>query len=254
MAPPAQQPPLRSWHEPPRWRLPRNSGLEGVGVSESVEDPPAKGGPPEGAQAPQPSSLERLRTLLFEEGGLMRSLLANSPHERGDGSIAAHEPVVGVDGVASHASTGPPPSDGFPPSPGPAQLAASGPRINGLSADYELLIETIYEGYLLHYHAARVVCPPEADLGVLAGDRLYALGLAHLVKLGDVEAVAELADVITLSALAHGAEDPELAEAVWIAGARAVGWGASPRHDSAKALVRAGSPGALEAMRALDAT
>ena len=101
--------------------------------------------------------------------------------------------------------------------------------MNGRGADYELLVEAIYEGYLLHYHAPRVVRPPEADLGLLAGDRLYALGLARLVKLGDVEAVAELADVITLSALAHGAGNPELADAVWMAGARAVGWGASPR-------------------------
>ncbi|HEY5262508.1 MAG TPA: hypothetical protein VIJ33_10365 [Solirubrobacteraceae bacterium] len=203
----------------------------------------------EGAQSLKPSSLERLRTLLFEEGGLMRSLLSENPPEGIDGSVASHK-----SGANASGSSGSPPPNGFPPSPGPAQLAASGPRINGLGADYELLIETIYEGYLLHYNAPRVVYPPEADLGVLAGDRLYALGLAHLVKLGDVEAVAELADVITLSALAHGAENPELAQAVWMAGARAVGWGATPRHDRAKALVRAGSPDALEAMRALEAT
>jgi hypothetical protein len=134
---------------------------------------------------------------------------------------------------------------------GPAQLAASGPRVNGRGADYELLIEAIYEGYLLHYHSPRVVRSPEDDLGLLAGDRLYALGLARLVALGDVEAVAELADVITLTALAHGSGTPELADAVWAAGARAVGWGGSPRHEHAKALIRAGSPDALEAMRAL---
>ncbi len=33
---------------------------------------------------------------------------------------------------------------------GPAQLAASGPRASGNRPDYELLMETIYEGYLLH--------------------------------------------------------------------------------------------------------
>jgi hypothetical protein len=170
------------------------------------------------------SSLERLRALLLEEGGLMASLVD----------------VACPDGRVAEA-----------PAEGPAQLAASGPRVNGRGADYELLIETIYEGYLLHYHAPRVVCPPEADLGLLAGDRLYALGLARLVKLGDVEAVAELADVITLSALAHGAEKPELAEAVWTAGARAVGWGTSPQHDHVKALVRSGSPAALAAMHRL---
>jgi hypothetical protein len=123
--------------------------------------------------------------------------------------------------------------------------------VDGRSSDYELLVETIYEGYLLHYHTPRVVRPPEQDLGLLAGDRLYALGLARLVELGDIEAVAELADVITLSALAHASATPELADAVWMAGARAVGWGASAWHDHAKALLRAGSPDALEALRRL---
>jgi hypothetical protein len=168
------------------------------------------------------SSLERLRAMLLAEGGLMASLVDAS-------------------------------SDGFAAAPaGPAQLAASGPRVDGRGADYELLVETIYEGYLLHYHVPRVVRPSEQDLGLLAGDRLYALGLARLVKLGDIEAVAELADVITLSALAQAGATPELAEAVWMAGARAVGWGASPQHDRAKALLRAGSPDALAALRSLD--
>jgi hypothetical protein len=169
-----------------------------------------------------PSSLSRLRTLLYEEGGLMRSLL------NADGPDNADEE-----------------------SGGPAQTAASGPRVNGHGAEYELLIEVIYEGYLLHYHAPRVVRSPEDDLGLLAGDRLYALGLARLVALGDVEAVAELADVITLTALAHGSGNTELADAVWAAGARAVGWGATPLHDHAKALTRAGSPEALVAMQSL---
>jgi hypothetical protein len=187
----------------------------------------ARAGPPDdGASRPSGelgTSLERLRTLLLAEGGLMASLVELSPDR-----VAAQE---------------------FPA--GPAQLAASGPRVDGRAADYELLMETIYEGYLLHYHTPRVVRPTEEDLGLLAGDRLYALGLARLVELGDIEAVAELADVITLSALARASIAPELAEAVWMAGARAVGWGASPRYEHAKALLRAGSPGALEELRRL---
>lgn len=164
--------------------------------------------------------LERLRSLLLEEGGLMSGLV-----------VAGELPD--------------------PPPRGPAQVAAAGPRARGSSAEYELLVETIYEGYLLHYHAPRVLCAHEADLGLLAGDRLYALGLARLVGLGDIHGVAELADVITLSALAHGGGAPELAAAIWMAGARAVGWGATPEHERAKALVRDGSSEALEALRAL---
>ena len=94
-----------------------------------------------------------------------------------------------------------------------------------------------------------MLAPPEADLGLLAGDRLYALGLARLVALGDTEAVAELADTITLSALAQATGEQALAGAVWEAGARAVGWGSSPAHKRAKELAFAGAPGAFEAMR-----
>jgi hypothetical protein len=89
----------------------------------------------------------------------------------------------------------------------------------------------------------------EADLSLLAGDRLYAIGLARLVALGDTVAVAELADTITLSALAQGAGERALADAVWAAGARAVGWGSSAAHSRAKELVAAGAPEAIEAMR-----
>jgi hypothetical protein len=169
------------------------------------------------------ASLERLRELLLAEGGLMASLV---------------EP--GSEGLVAQTQ-----------SFGPAQLAASGPRASGHGPDYELLMETIYEGYLLHYGASRIVRPREEDLGLLAGDRLYALGLARLVELGDIEAVAELADVITLSALARAGATPELAEAVWMAGAHAVGWGGSAGYEDAKALLRIGSPEGLEALRRL---
>jgi hypothetical protein len=166
--------------------------------------------------------LERLARLLREQGGLLASLLA----DRGGPAAATNGAV------------------------GPAQLAASGPRAARHAAEYELLLEAIYEGYLLHYGAPRLLHPPEADLGLLAGDQLYALGLARLVALGDLPAVAELADVITLTALAHGAGRDDLARATWSAGARAVGWGPSERHRLAKALARAGEPAALEAMSA----
>ena len=83
---------------------------------------------------------------------------------------------------------------------------------------------------------------PEADLRLLAGDQLYAIGLARLVALGDTLAVAELADTITLSALAQGAGERTLADAVWAAGARAVGWGPSDAHGRAKDLVLRGRP------------
>jgi len=166
------------------------------------------------------SALQRLADLLREQGGLMATLVAADA-----------------------------PEDRACPVQGPAQTAASGPRAERARDEYELLVETIYEGYLLHYGAGRVIVPAEADLGLLAGDRLYALGLARLVALGDTEAVAELADTITLSALAQAAGEPALAQAVWEAGAHAVGWGSSDAHAHAKRLAFTRDPEAIEAMR-----
>ena len=163
------------------------------------------------------AGLARLHELLQAGGGLLADLLADPLPE-----LVASEP---------------------------ARLAASGPRAEGRREEYELLVEAIYEGYLLHYGEPRLLLAPEADLGLLAGDRLYAIGLARLVALGDTQAVAELADTISLGALAHGAGDGGLAAAVWSAGATAVGWGSTDAHRRAKQLVLDGAPGALDAMR-----
>jgi hypothetical protein len=111
--------------------------------------------------------------------------------------------------------------------PGPPQVAASGPRAAGREAEYELLLEMIFEGSLLHYGAARVVQTDDPDLALLLGDQLYALGLARLAALGDLEAVDVLADVISSLAQAHAEGDAERAAAVWDAGATAIGWGPS---------------------------
>jgi hypothetical protein len=135
--------------------------------------------------------------------------------------------------------------------PGPAQVAASGPRARGREAEYELLLEMILEGYRLHYGEALVVRPGDPDLALLLGDQLYALGLARLAALGDLAAVTELADVISLVAQAQAEDDPGLADAVWEAGAVAVGWGPSTRHAAAKALAREGAPDAVQALRAV---
>ncbi|MET0685823.1 MAG: hypothetical protein ABW060_10940 [Solirubrobacteraceae bacterium] len=138
----------------------------------------------------------------------------------------------------------------------PAELgatAAAGPRAAGREDDYALLVEAIVEGYLQHYGTGRVVRPEDPDLALLAGDRLYALGLARLAELGDLAAVAELADVISLAAQAHAEGDPERARAIWQAGAAAVGHGSDPEHAAAKAAARAGEPDAAAALRAATA-
>jgi hypothetical protein len=188
-------------------------------------------------------ALEALGRLLREQGGLLASLLPDeaAPLPDGDTLPVGATPPGGPPATARERN-----GDGSEP----ARIAAAGPRTHGHAADYELLVEAIYEGYLLHYGAPRLLHPPEADLGLLAGDQLYAFGLARLVGLGDLEAVAELADVITLTALAQGAGHDELSQEIWAAGARAVGWGSSEHHRRAKALARVGDAGALAEMRA----
>ncbi|MGZ4173160.1 MAG: hypothetical protein ACXVQR_01665 [Solirubrobacteraceae bacterium] len=132
--------------------------------------------------------------------------------------------------------------------PGPAQVAASGPRARGRESEYELLVEMILEGSRLHYGRPRVVITEDPDLALLLGDQLYALGLARLAELGDLDAVGELADIISLVAQAHASADAALADAVWDAGAVAIGWGPGEPLRQAKLLVRAGRAGAAEAM------
>jgi hypothetical protein len=136
--------------------------------------------------------------------------------------------------------------------PGPAQIAADGPRAEGHERDYELLLEMIHEGTLLHYGAPAVLDDRDPDLALLLGDQLYAMGLSRLAELGDLDAVAELADLISLLAQAR-AEPPvdgedELVSAIWGAAASAIGRGASVEHETAKTLARRGERGAARAL------
>jgi hypothetical protein len=81
------------------------------------------------------------------------------------------------------------------------------------------VLEAVYEGYLMHYGTPRAFAGMDDDLRLLAGDSLYALGLERLAEAGDLEAVAELSDLISDSARAHAEGRPELAEARWRASA-----------------------------------
>jgi hypothetical protein len=107
----------------------------------------------------------------------------------------------------------------------PAARAAAGPRSSGHAPEVELLVEAIHEAYLLHYAHGRTVAQADEDLALLAGDRLYALGLDRLARLGDLVSVAALAEVIAECAQAHAVGDLDRARAAWEAGADTVGWG-----------------------------
>jgi len=81
-------------------------------------------------------------------------------------------------------------------------------------------LEAVHEAHLLHYGEPRAFVGMDPDLRLLAGDALYALGLARLAEAGDLEAVAELADLITSTARAHAEGDSQGAEDLWAQSAR----------------------------------
>ncbi len=132
--------------------------------------------------------------------------------------------------------------DGAHPSLG--ILAASGPRAERAPGAYAQVLESVREGYLLHYGEPRIVATDDRDLALLAGDYLYARGLSLLAGLGDLDAVRVLAELIALCAHAGHAGLGEDVAALWLAGAVAVGAGDEPGHAAAKDAFRAGEPAA----------
>jgi hypothetical protein len=123
-------------------------------------------------------------------------------------------------------------------------LAAAGPRAARDPAEYALVIESVREGYLLHYGSPRLLAGHDDDLALLAGDYLYALGIQRLAALGDSAAVGELADLISLSAQLHAEDRVESVPALWEQAAIAVGNGTSEAHEKSKSALREGVPGA----------
>ncbi|HEX9379456.1 MAG TPA: hypothetical protein VF872_07685 [Gaiellaceae bacterium] len=91
-------------------------------------------------------------------------------------------------------------------------------------ARYALGIETIYEGYLLHYGRTRLFAPEDRDAALLLGDYLYAHGLVRIEEFGTVEAVSDLAELIALCAYLR-AEEIAGDGPVWAATATVLGRG-----------------------------
>jgi hypothetical protein len=141
--------------------------------------------------------------------------------------------------------------DGHVPALG--MLVAEGPRAIGAPSEYAILFESIREGYLLHYARPRVVNGADEDLALLAGDYLYARGLERLASLGDLEAVRELSDLISLVAQLHAGDEPSAgadraSAALWLASAVTVAAGTPPAHTAAKTALRDGYPHAPRAL------
>jgi hypothetical protein len=61
-------------------------------------------------------------------------------------------------------------------------------------------LETIYEGYLVHYGRSRLFGVEERTAVLLLGDYLYAHGLVRVAEVASAVAVADLAELISLCA------------------------------------------------------
>jgi hypothetical protein len=182
-----------------------------------------------------PGVLEELHTLLEAEG----------------------EPLAGalrpVDGDRGRDPSGPDPagSEVFAP------LVSGGPRASRDPRGYALVVESILEGYLLHYARGRIVDDPDPDLRLLAGDHLYAFGLVRLAAIGDLEAVDELSDLISLCAQVHataggGSQSPwQLTAPLWATAVLAVAAGSWPAQRGAKRIAREEEPQVIK--KVLDA-
>jgi hypothetical protein len=89
---------------------------------------------------------------------------------------------------------------------------------------FALGIETIYEGYLLHYGRPRLFAAADEDTALLLGDYLYAHGLVRIEEVGTVEAVNDLAELIALCAYLQ-ADGIAGDSAVWAATSSLLGQG-----------------------------
>ena len=107
---------------------------------------------------------------------------------------------------------------------------------------FALGVETIYEGYLLHYGRSRLFGPADPDTALLLGDYLYAHGLVRVAATGSIEAVHDLAELISLCAQARADHRGGEAEA-WAATSALLGKGALA--EARAALRDNGDPSAL---------
>jgi hypothetical protein len=106
-----------------------------------------------------------------------------------------------------------------PAAPPTLGALAAGPRTAASPGEYALVVEAVHEGYLLHYGEPRLLAGHDTDLALLAGDYLYALGLARLAALGDDRAVGILSDLISRCAQLHAEGDPGSIPDLWKAAA-----------------------------------
>ena len=121
-------------------------------------------------------------------------------------------------------------------------------RARAARAEYELLVEAIYEGYLLHY-GSRASCrrrrPTSACWPATGSTRSGSRGSSRSATRGRGRARRH----DHAQRARAGRRRAELPTRVWAAGARAVGWGSSEPTARPRSWCCAGAPEAIEAMR-----
>ena len=113
-------------------------------------------------------------------------------------------------------------------------LAALGERAAAAPGEYALVVEAVREGYLLHYGEPRLLRGHDADLALLAGDYLYALGIERLAALGDGEAVKVLSELIGNCAQLHAEGREDEVPGLWRSSALSVGGGEHADREAAR--------------------
>jgi hypothetical protein len=76
-------------------------------------------------------------------------------------------------------------------------------------------LEAIYEGHLLHHGTPRLFDASDANAALLLGDFLYARGLAWIAEADDTDAIAMLAELITVAARGRAEDGWENDFALW---------------------------------------
>jgi hypothetical protein len=98
---------------------------------------------------------------------------------------------------------------------------------SGEGAYGSVVLDSIREGYLLHYGQPRLLAGHDEDLAVLAGDYLYALGIERLAAEGDCAALLRLAELIGGCAQRHVEGREDEVPALWEETAAAIGDGSA---------------------------
>jgi hypothetical protein len=103
--------------------------------------------------------------------------------------------------------------------PQPERLGIFGPLA---PERYALGLETIYEGYLVHYGHSRLFEPIDGETALLLGDYLYAHGLVRIAATGELDAVVVLAELISTCAHLRAEQAAGDGEA-WVDAVRSLG-------------------------------